>query len=255
MAQSIATGAADAASAGAYQHVLADAAGQPARLLDGTGAVVADVVLGPWGEALGATPRAAELLTCRLQGQTADVETGLHYHRFRYYDPATGRFLSPDPLGLLGSFHPYAYQPNAVGWIDPLALDWNYRLRNSSGGVYYSGRANDNQTPADVMGRHARTTGSDGSRFGPSDQLEVITPPGTARDAVRGIEDRSISDNSTNIGRRSCNGDSVRGNNIAGISATNPNGPSYRAAASSYLSTQQVGSAAQLPALSTHTRP
>ncbi|WP_338849538.1 RHS repeat-associated core domain-containing protein [Massilia sp. W12] len=38
----------------------------------------------------------------RFQGQQYDAETGLHYNRFRYYDPAIGRFISQDPIGLLG---------------------------------------------------------------------------------------------------------------------------------------------------------
>lgn len=31
-------------------------------------------------------------------GQYYDEETGLHYNYHRYYDPATGRYLSPDPI-------------------------------------------------------------------------------------------------------------------------------------------------------------
>lgn len=36
----------------------------------------------------------------RFQGQYYDAETGLHYNRFRYYDPDAGRFVSQDPIGL-----------------------------------------------------------------------------------------------------------------------------------------------------------
>ncbi|MFD1840560.1 RHS repeat-associated core domain-containing protein, partial [Paracidovorax cattleyae] len=37
----------------------------------------------------------------RFQGQYFDGETGLHYDRFRYYDPVTGRFVHQDPIGYL----------------------------------------------------------------------------------------------------------------------------------------------------------
>lgn len=58
----------------------------------------------------------------RWQGQYFDEETGLHYNRFRYYDPDAGRFVTPDPIGLEGGFNQYAYAPNPVEWFDPLGL-------------------------------------------------------------------------------------------------------------------------------------
>ncbi|MCU8058755.1 MULTISPECIES: polymorphic toxin type 15 domain-containing protein, partial [unclassified Shewanella] len=41
---------------------------------------------------------------------------------FRYYDPETGRFISQDPIGLLGGINHYRYAPNHINWIDPLGL-------------------------------------------------------------------------------------------------------------------------------------
>ncbi|HEY6726517.1 MAG TPA: RHS repeat-associated core domain-containing protein, partial [Polyangiaceae bacterium] len=59
----------------------------------------------------------------RLPGQYADVETGLHYNRFRYYSPALGRYLSVDPVGLLGGHNLYLYANNdPVNASDPLGL-------------------------------------------------------------------------------------------------------------------------------------
>ncbi len=55
----------------------------------------------------------------RFQGQYHDVETGLHYNLARYYDPRTGRFIQPDPIGLLGGINHYQYAPNPVMWVDP----------------------------------------------------------------------------------------------------------------------------------------
>jgi len=42
--------------------------------------------------------------------------------RFYYYDPDIGRFISQDPIGLLGGVNLYQYAPNPVSWIDPLGL-------------------------------------------------------------------------------------------------------------------------------------
>ena len=49
-------------------------------------------------------------------------ETGLHYNRYRYYDPRVGRFVSKDPISYAGGLNLYAYAPNPVEWIDPLGL-------------------------------------------------------------------------------------------------------------------------------------
>lgn len=58
----------------------------------------------------------------RFQGQYYDEESGLHYNRFRYYDPECGRFINQDPIGLLGGVNNYQYVPNPVDWVDPLGL-------------------------------------------------------------------------------------------------------------------------------------
>nr|WP_290428702.1 FG-GAP-like repeat-containing protein [Defluviimonas salinarum] len=58
-------------------------------------------------------------------GQQYDAETGLQYHRARYYDPAEGRFLSTDPLGFPdGPRNAYVYVANTpYQKIDPLGLN------------------------------------------------------------------------------------------------------------------------------------
>ena len=58
----------------------------------------------------------------RFQGQYFDAETGLHYNRFRYYDPQSGQFVHQDPIGLVGGENLYQYVPNPVEWIDPYGL-------------------------------------------------------------------------------------------------------------------------------------
>ncbi|MBC8134685.1 MAG: hypothetical protein H8F28_02225, partial [Fibrella sp.] len=42
-------------------------------------------------------------------GYYTDRETGFVYCTFRYYDPATGRWLSEDPIGYAGGQNLYKY--------------------------------------------------------------------------------------------------------------------------------------------------
>ena len=58
----------------------------------------------------------------RFQGQYYDEESGLHYNRFRYYDPEIGRFVSQDPIGFAGSDNFYEYALNPIRWVDPYGL-------------------------------------------------------------------------------------------------------------------------------------
>ena len=59
----------------------------------------------------------------RFQGQYHDRETGLHYNRYRYYDPGVGRFVSKDPISYAGGLNLHLYAPNPIEWVDPLGLE------------------------------------------------------------------------------------------------------------------------------------
>ncbi len=59
----------------------------------------------------------------RFPGQYYDQETGLHYNYYRYYDPTTGRYVTPDPIGLVGGINLFVYVRNdPTNNIDPLGL-------------------------------------------------------------------------------------------------------------------------------------
>ncbi len=63
---------------------------------------------------------ANDLQPIRFQGQFFDVESGLHYNRFRYYDNDCGMFVSRDPIGLMGGSNVFAYAyNNPIKYIDP----------------------------------------------------------------------------------------------------------------------------------------
>jgi RHS repeat-associated protein len=58
----------------------------------------------------------------RYLGQYHDRESDLHYNFRRYYDPYTGRYLTPDPLGYTQGLDLYSYGKNPVNYVDPLGL-------------------------------------------------------------------------------------------------------------------------------------
>ncbi|WP_416269476.1 RHS repeat-associated core domain-containing protein (plasmid) [Burkholderia cepacia] len=58
----------------------------------------------------------------RWPGHWFDRETGLHYNRFRSYNPTLGRYLQSDPAGQLGGVNLYAYAANPLVSVDVLGL-------------------------------------------------------------------------------------------------------------------------------------
>ena len=62
-------------------------------------------------------------LNLRYPGQYFDAESGLHYNYFRDYEPATGRYILSDPIGLSGGSSTYSYVGgNPFASIDPQGL-------------------------------------------------------------------------------------------------------------------------------------
>ena len=59
----------------------------------------------------------------RFPGQYFDKETNLHYNYFRYYEPETGRYISPDPIGLAGGVNVWGnVGQNPLNFVDPRGL-------------------------------------------------------------------------------------------------------------------------------------
>ncbi|MCK5817795.1 MAG: RHS repeat protein [Psychromonas sp.] len=58
----------------------------------------------------------------RFQGQYFDVESSLHYNRFRYYCSHQERFIQQNPIGLAGGINLYQYLADPVNWIVPFGL-------------------------------------------------------------------------------------------------------------------------------------
>lgn len=102
-----------------YYHL--DHLGTPQELTSQQGRLVWSVTYRAYGNVV--QQQVSEIDNpLRFQGQYHDRETGLHYNRHRYYNPNTGRFITPDPIGLAGGLNNYQYVPNPTGWVDPLGL-------------------------------------------------------------------------------------------------------------------------------------
>lgn len=79
-----------------YQN---DHLGTPQIMTDDTNTVVWEADYMPFGEA-NVSPNSIVVNNFRFPGQYYDEETGLHYNWNRYYEPKTGRYLTPDVLNL-----------------------------------------------------------------------------------------------------------------------------------------------------------
>lgn len=80
-------------------------------------------------------------------GQYADPESGLHYNRHRYYHPGSGRYLSPDPLGLRPAPNPHTYPTNPTLAADPRGLAPTKGCGDSRSGDGDSLERDDKQSP------------------------------------------------------------------------------------------------------------
>ena len=104
-------------------HYVNDAKGTPQMMTDDNGLIVWENNYRPFGLA-NIEDHYSAVNNLRFPGQYYDAESGLHYNWHRYYDPSTGRYLTPDPIGLDGGMNLYLYVGNnPVMFVDPLGLE------------------------------------------------------------------------------------------------------------------------------------
>ncbi len=104
------------------QYLHHDQAGSTRLITGSTGTVEGAYTYDAYGNTTGHTGTATTPLG--YDGQYTNSDTGLIYLRARNYDPATGQFLSVDPLEAI-SGEPYSYagdSPTTYG--DSLGLLW-----------------------------------------------------------------------------------------------------------------------------------
>ena len=101
-------------------YLYADHLQTPRLATSATGGVVWRWDGDGFGDAAATGPAEINL---RFPGQHYDAESGLHYNHHRYYDPATGRYLRSDHIGLKGGPNTYLYaDANPIMRYDPLGM-------------------------------------------------------------------------------------------------------------------------------------
>lgn len=107
------------------------------------GAVLNRYAYGPYGETPSLTGTAFG-----YTGQRYDAESGLYYYKARYYSPALGRFLQPDPIGYEAGLNLYEYVGN-----DPLNASDPLGLAPQGQGPFGPSNAYFRINPSDLPGR------------------------------------------------------------------------------------------------------
>ena len=113
-------------ASGTVSYILTDHLGQPQKMLNASGAVTWHRVAGVYGDTVSQPVGTTSANPQRFPGQQLDATTGLHYNYYRDYDPATGRYLETDPIGLGGGINVYGY----VGGNPVNRVDRNGKLAN-----------------------------------------------------------------------------------------------------------------------------
>jgi RHS repeat-associated protein len=104
---------------GSTSYFLADHLGSTRGLTDATGNVTSSLTYDSFGTVVGGSGSTRYTYT----GRELDEETGLIYYRARWYDPQQGRFVSEDPIGLVGGINLFAYvENNPICFSDPSGL-------------------------------------------------------------------------------------------------------------------------------------
>ncbi|MFJ8462047.1 RHS repeat domain-containing protein [Lysinibacillus xylanilyticus] len=106
--------------------IISDYLGTPVEAYDEEGKKIWSAELDIYGRVNEFTGE-QDFIPFRYQGQYEDMEIGLYYNRFRYYDPEQGNYTQIDPIGLAGG-NPtlYGYAKNPLIEIDPFGLLLDY---------------------------------------------------------------------------------------------------------------------------------
>ena len=110
------------AESAALHHIFCDATGMPQHIERAGGEIVWRALETDAYGSLVVDPKSTIDYNLRWPGHYFDQDTGLHYNRYRDYDPKLGRYLEPDPMGHAGGINLYAYSKNPLVEVDLLGL-------------------------------------------------------------------------------------------------------------------------------------
>lgn len=122
----------------------------------------------------------------RFPGQYFDKETGLHYNYFRDYDPQTGRYVQPEPLGIASDINLYRYaRNNSLTYFDPDGEQAISAL-SASGGFSAASSISIGSRAISALGPIGLVAGAGigGYQFGGAVYPYISRPLGSAIDAV-----------------------------------------------------------------------
>ena len=101
-----------------YEYYLSNHQGSISQMTDENGNVISGNTYDTFGNRTGT-------IASRFgyTGREHDPDTGLMYYRARWYDSASGRFISEDPIGFEGGINLYGYVDNdPINLVDPDGL-------------------------------------------------------------------------------------------------------------------------------------
>lgn len=131
---------------GQSYYYLYDRLGNVVGLTNGAGELVVSYRYDPWGNIIATGGSNPDLPNpFRFTAREWDAESGLYFYRARYYEPLTGRFISPDPLDTKTVANRYLYVGNnPASYVDPLGMgpndpDDQAKARMGGGGLVVVG--------------------------------------------------------------------------------------------------------------------
>ena len=139
--------AAKLAANGESFSIVSDYLGTPMQAFDNNGNKVWEQELDIFGRKKRKGNNNSSFIPFKYQGQYEDIETGLYYNRFRYYDSCTGNYISQDPIGLAGG-NPtlYAYVKATTCYLDI----FGWAVANGGTAPQHGGKGHDKVINEDI---------------------------------------------------------------------------------------------------------